>query len=130
MDVVRIRQEIIDAKRQFEYIESHLDPQGNPFVLVALQTTLQTTANHYYTLSIVFPDTYPNAMPSVYVRKPTINKSVVHIYENGNICFQHVSTWNPGRHDLKHVIARAAKWLNKYEVWLQTNRWPGKEIIH
>ena len=126
MDVVRIRQEIIDAKRQFEYIESHLDSQGNPYVLAALQTT----ANHVYTLSVVFPDTYPYAMPSVCVRKPVLKTSVTHMFSNGNICYQHPSVWNPGRHDLTHVIARAVKWLHKYEVWLQTNSWPGKEIIH
>lgn len=130
MDVARIRQEIIEAKRHFGNIESHIDTQGKPYVMVLLQTTLHTTARHHYTLSIFFPETYPYAMPSVYVRTPAINKSVDHIYENGNICFQHVSTWNPGRHDLTHVIARTAKWLNKYEVWLQTKRWPGKEIMH
>ena len=126
MDVGRIRREITAAKQQFEYVESHHDVQGNPYVLVALQTA----ANHIYTLSIIFPDTYPNLMPSVYVRKPALRSNAYHVFGKGNICYQHSLTWNPGRHDLSHVIARAAKWLNKYEIWLKTNRWPGKEIRH
>lgn len=126
MDVVRIRCEIIDAKRDFEYVESHYDPQGNPYVLLALQTS----TNRIYTLSIFFPDAYPHSMPSVYVRKPALRSDTYHMFKEGNICYQHSSTWNPGRHDLTHVIGRAAKWLNKYEVWLRTGRWPGKEIRH
>jgi hypothetical protein len=38
--------------------------------------------------------------------------------------------WNPGRHTLTFTIARAAKWLNKYEVWLATGQWPGAEMAH
>jgi NTE family protein len=53
-----------------------------------------------------------------------------HRYDAGNICYLHQSFWNPGRHDLTFVLARAAKWLNKYEVWKQTRIWPGAEIRH
>jgi len=126
MDLELIRLEIAQAKNQFEYVESHVDAQGNPYVLAAIQTS----TNRFYTLAINFPDKYPYAMPRVRVREPSIRSSAYHLFSNGTMCYQHESTWNPGRHDLIHVIARAAKWLNKYEVWLQTNRWPGKEIRH
>lgn len=126
MDIPRISQEIATAQRSFEFVEKHLSPNGIPYVLVALQTSV----SRYYTLAITFPTTYPFAMPSINVRKPTIKSGAPHRYGNGNICYQHQSTWNPGRHDLVHVISRAAKWLNKYEVWLQTNKWPGAEIRH
>ena len=126
MDVSRIRQEIANAKQQFEYVECHYDTQGNPYVMVALQTS----ASRIYTLSVSFPDNYPYSLPSVYVRKPTLKRGTGHMFSEDKICYQHSSTWNPGRHDLSHVIARSAKWLNKYEVWLKTNNWPGKEIKH
>jgi len=38
--------------------------------------------------------------------------------------------WNPGVHHLSFVIARAAKWLSKYEVWRYKGSWPGAEIKH
>ena len=126
MDVHRIRQEIADAKRKFEHVESHYDYQGNPYVRVALQTTV----SRFYILQIFFPDTYPYNMPKVYVKRPALSSNTYHMYKEGNICYQHYSTWNPGKHDLSHVIARAAKWLNKYELWRQKGTWPGKEIKH
>ena len=126
MNVSRIRQEIAKAKQQFEYVECHFDAQGNPYVKVVLQTS----ASRIYILSIFFPDNYPYALPSVYVKKPTLKRGAPHMFSEDKICYQHFSTWNPGRHDLSHVIARSVKWLNKYEVWLITNNWPGKEIKH
>lgn len=125
MDLRRIGWEFAQAKQEFEYVESYCDSQGNPYVRVALQTIKRV-----YILEIFFPSTYPNNMPKVYVRKPALSSNTDHMFREGNICYQHPSTWNPGRHDLSHVIARAAKWLNKYEIWLQTGRWPGKEIRH
>ena len=125
MDVGRIRREIAAAKRDFEYVESHYDSQGNPYVRIALQTV-----KRIYILSISFPDTYPHTMPKVYAVRPALKDNTYHMFEKGNICYQHSSTWNPGRHDLSHVIARTAKWLNKYEIWLKTDRWPGKEVKH
>ena len=125
MDIRRIRQEIADAKRKFEYLESCSNSQGNPYVRVALQTI-----KRIYILQILFPDTYPYSMPKVYVERPALRSNTYHMFQEGNICYQHASMWNPGRHDLSHVVARAAKWLNKYEIWLQTGKWPGKEIRH
>jgi len=31
---------------------------------------------------------------------------------------------------LTFVIARAAKWLNKFEVWRTNGKWPGASIDH
>lgn len=126
MDIRRIRQEIVAAKQEFEYLEGYYDSQGNPYARAALQTTVK----RIYILEIFFPNTYPYDMPKVYVKKPVLSGNTYHMFRDGNICYQHPSTWNPGRHDLSHAMARTAKWLNKYEVWLQTGRWPGKEVRH
>ncbi len=125
MDLHRIRQEVADAGRKFEYLEAYYNSQGNPYVRVALQTI-----KRIYILEILFPSTYPYNMPKVYVKKPALSSKTCHMFLDGNICYQHPSTWNPGKHDLSHVVARTAKWLNKYEVWLRTGRWPGKEVRH
>jgi Ubiquitin-conjugating enzyme len=126
VDLARIRREIAQAQGYFPNIESHLRNDGRPYVLALLQTS----QNHVYSLSISFPDTYPNAMPVVFVRTPTLHTGGVHQYKDGNICYLHPRTWNPGLHTLTFVIERAAKWLNKYEVLLATGRWPGAEILH
>ena len=124
MNLQRIWHDITKAQRQFDYVEGHPTINGGVMAMVALQTT-----RHLYTLEITFPDTYPNSMPEVFVRKPTLKYSP-HRYGDNRICYMHPRVWNPGRHDLTYVIQRAAKWLNKYEVYLARGRWPGAGIDH
>jgi hypothetical protein len=125
----RFRREVAAAQQQFPTVEGHASAGGAIYVLVALQTAQAQV----YTLSVQFPPSYPSVMPRVDIRKPVLtgrNGYVPHRYQDGQICFLHPSMWNPGRHHLTFVIARAAKWLNKYEVWLKTGKWPGKEVPH
>ena len=124
MNLARIRREIADAQRYFDYVEGHPTVGGGVMALVALETS-----RHVYTLAVSFPESYPNGMPEVHVRKPALAPSK-HRYFGNRICYLHPHMWNPGRHDLKFVIQRAAKWLAKYEVYRQTGNWPGAGIEH
>ena len=124
MNLAKIRGDIASAQQQFDYVEGHPTSDGGVMALVALQTTRRV-----YTLAVVFPVAYPNAMPQVYVRKPTLEASP-HRYSDDQICYLHPSMWNPGRHDLTFTIARAAKWLSKYEIYCARRRWPGAEMAH
>jgi ubiquitin-protein ligase len=124
MDLTRIRFEFSEAQRTFAYVELHPTSDGKVYAKTALQT-----GNQMYVLSIKFPDSYPNEMPRVYVDAPSLTASP-HRYQTGNICYLHPSMWNPGIHNLSFVIARSAKWLNKYEVWRRNGKWPGAEIRH
>lgn len=124
MNIQRIQREFTDAQRTFAMVELHPTADGRVYVRTALQT-----ATGVYVVSIRFPDLYPNEMPRVYVDTPTIG-TTPHRYTQGNICYLHPSMWNPGIHNLTFVIGRAAKWLNKYEVWRVRGKWPGAEIKH
>jgi ubiquitin-protein ligase len=124
MDIGRIQREFAEAQQRFSVLELRPTTDGNVFARAALQTLAGT-----YVLSVRFPDKYPNEMPKVFVDAPTITASP-HRYQTGNICYLHPSMWNPGIHNLTFVIARAAKWLNKYEVWRSKGEWPGAEIKH
>ena len=124
MNVARVRLEIATAKQYFDYVEGHPTVEGGVTALVALETS-----NEIYTLNVSFPESYPNDMPEVHVRRPALTRSP-HRYRNNRICYLHPSMWNPGRHNLTFVIQRAAKWLAKYEVFRQTDEWPGAGIGH
>lgn len=126
MDISRIQREFSEAQKTFAYLELHPTADGKVYAKTALQTPKQM-----YVLSIRFPDNYPNEMPRVYIDAPPITSSP-HRYQTGNICYLHPSMWNPGIHHLSFVIARAAKWLNKYEIWKSNGgrKWPGAEITH
>jgi ubiquitin-protein ligase len=124
MDITRIQREFAEAQKTFAYLELHPTTDGKVYAKTALQT-----ARGMYVLSVKFPENYPNEMPRVYVDTPAIT-SGPHRYNAGNICYMHPTMWNPGIHHLTFVIGRAAKWLNKYEIWRERGTWPGAEIKH
>jgi len=126
MDMTRIQREYAQAQQSFSLVELKPTTDGKVYA----RTALQTAAGQNYVLSIRFPDTYPNEMPRVHVDAPALVSSAPHRYQAGNICYLHPSMWNPGTHSLTFVIARAAKWLNKYEVWRTKGAWPGAEMKH
>ncbi len=82
-----------------------------------------------YVVTIYFPE-YPNRMPKVFVTAPSLRTDAPHVYREGNLCYMHPNFWNPGSHDLVFVLAQVAVWLNKYEVWRDTGRWPGPQLMH
>jgi ubiquitin-protein ligase len=126
MDMTRIQREFLEAQQRFALVELRPTTDGKVYA----RTALQTVNAKNYVLSIKFPDNYPNEMPRVFVDAPTIT-TAPHRYQSGHICYLHPSMWNPGAHHLTFVIARAAKWLNKYEVWRNNGGiWPGAEIKH
>jgi len=125
MDISRIQNEFNQAREHFSYVELHPTSEGKVYV----KTALQPSSQQYYIVAIYFPDSYPNAMPRVYVVKPEID-SAPHRYNTGNICYLHPAMWNPGVHNLSFVIQRTTKWLAKYEIWKRNHIWPGAEIKH
>lgn len=125
MNTYLIQKEYNEAKQYFTWVELRSLADGK----ICVKAAFQLSSQKYYTITIDFPDSYPNAMPSVYVIQPEINSSP-HRYNTGNICYLHPTMWNPGIHNLSFVIQRAIKWLNKYEVWKQKGVWPGAEIKH
>lgn len=125
MDINRIQREFSEAQKNFSLVELRPTSDGKVYA----RTGVQISKDKYYVLSIKFPDNYPNEMPRVFVDAPPIT-SAPHRYQGGHICYLHPSMWNPGVHNLTFVIARAAKWLNKYEVWRVRGRWPGAQIKH
>jgi hypothetical protein len=126
MDIQRIRSEVAEALKEFAYVEAHPTQAGEVYVKIAMQTTPGNT----YIGHITFAN-YPNEMPKVFITRPDLKSAFPpHSYVEGNICYLHPSFWNPGRHNLTFILGRAAKWLNKYEVWRVNRTWPGAEIKH
>jgi len=126
MDIARIQREFLEAQQRFSLVELRPTADGKVYA----RTALQTSNGRNYVLSIKFPDNYPNEMPRVFIDAP-VTTHAPHRYQGGNICYLHPSMWNPGAHNLTFVIARAAKWLNKFEVWRNNGgTWPGAEITH
>ncbi len=124
MNLARIRNDISAAQQYFDFVEGWSTASGGLMAVVALQTSTR-----FYTLEVTFPESYPNSMPKVHVRKPSVSSNV-HMFSNNQICYLHPHMWNPGRHDLTFVISRASKWLAKYEIYKRTSKWPGAGLDH
>lgn len=125
MDIQRIRSEVVQAARTFALVETYPTNDGGVFVKAGLQTSI----GNVYVAAVYFPN-YPSQMPKVLIIKPDVRLGTGHQYTDGHICYLHPNMWNPGRYDLTFVLARTAKWLNKYEVWRVTGRWPGAAMKH
>ncbi len=125
MDIQRIHLEVQRACEAFAYVEVHPTGHGGVYV----KSAFQTSAGRTYIVAVHLND-YPSRMPQVYVTQPALLQTVPHRYREGNLCYLHPSMWNPGLHSLTFVLARIAKWLNKYEVWRETGRWPGAQLAH
>ena len=127
MDIARIQREFADAQRTFALVELRPTTDGNVYARTALQTT---TGKQLRPLDQV-PGHLPERDAARLHRCAGDHLIAPHRYQAGNICYLHPSMWNPGAHHLTFVIGRAAKWLNKYEVWRSNGgTWPGAEIRH
>ena len=126
MDIQRIRTEVAQALNSFGVLEVRGTSDGSG---VFAKAGLQTSVGNLYIVQINFPN-YPYQMPHVGITQPALRSDSPHRYTTGNICYLHPSMWNPGVHNLTFVLGRAAKWLNKYEVWRAKGRWPGAQLAH
>jgi hypothetical protein len=121
-DVQRIRAEVMQAKTHFPQV-GFADGSGQ-----LVQAALQTSVGKVYVAELELTN-YPSQMPKAFIRAPKLEISP-HKYKAGNICYLHPNMWNPGRHNLSFVLARVAKWLNKYDIYRATRRWVGAELEH
>lgn len=124
MNFQRIQLEIRQAIEHFPNIESYTTSAGDLYIKAALQSSV----GQLYVIRVTFTG-YPSEMPRVSVITPVVTHSK-HMYTNGNICYMHPTVWNPAKHDLKFVLAQAAVWLNKHEVYRQNGVWPGPSLAH
>jgi hypothetical protein len=125
MDIQRIRTEVSQALNTFGWLEVRATNDGQG---VFVKAGMQTSVGNVYALVINFPN-YPSQMPKVAVSQPRLRASP-HQYNDDTICYLHPNMWNPGVHNLTFVLGRAAKWLNKYEVYCAKGRWPGAQLRH
>jgi ubiquitin-protein ligase len=123
VNVQRIQVELRQAAEHFPNIESYATTDGGIYIKAALQTSV----GQVYIIMVTFTG-YPFERPKVTVLTPPV-QHVNHMYP-GYICYMHPNMWNPAKHDLKFVLAQAAVWLNKHEVYKVRGVWPGPALPH
>ena len=97
----------------------------NAAISAEAKGTLHTFAGNAYPVSVVAPANYPRSIPVVVPDGWTPIKNP-HVYTNGALCLMKAEQWIP-QYSLAFFVAKAALWLNKYEIWRTDRIWPGSE---
>lgn len=102
---------------------------SNNGVIVAAEGALDTQYNNTYGLRIEL-NNYPFSLPKIRPKGWPIHPLAPHQFNDGSICVMRSDQWR--RHfTVALVIAKAAIWLGKYEIWKRNgNYWPGLGQSH
>jgi len=92
--------------------------------IVAAEGALDTQCGNTYGLRIEL-NNYPFSLPKIRPKGWPVHPSAPHQFNDGSICVMRADQWR--RHfTVALVIAKAAVWLGKYEIWKRNgNYWPG-----
>ena len=97
--------------------------------VTAAEGAVDTQHNNTYGIRILL-DHYPYALPKVFPKGWTIDPAVTHRFTDGSLCIMKSAQWRQ-YFTVALVVAKAAIWLGKYELWKRNgHRWPGLEQPH
>jgi len=97
--------------------------------ITSVQGYLKTSDGNSYYIKIEVPSNYPYVMPTVTLPNTTIAAGCPHRYNTGNLCIMKSEQWSSS-YSLAFMVAKAALWINKYDIWKRKGSWPGKEQQH
>lgn len=105
------------------------DLYGRDGTITSAKGVIRTTAGNSFTVRISWPEGYPYSIPSITVLDHEFAGSCPHRYTNGNLCVMRSDQWSSSM-TLAFMVAKTAIWLDKYEQWRTTGRWPGRQQSH
>jgi ubiquitin-protein ligase len=97
--------------------------------ITAAEGRLQTNAGRSYGIRVELPTGYPFSMPSVRPLGWSPESGTGHVYNSNTLCVMRESQWRP-TFTIAFMVAKAAIWVNKYEVWRTDRVWPGAQQSH
>ncbi len=97
----------------------------------SVRGNLTTNYGNTYFVSIKIPEGYPYVLPDIELPYHSIASGCPHIYTGDRICVMRSVQWSSSL-SLAFLVAKAAIWLNKYDLWENKGkrRWPGKGQSH
>lgn len=102
---------------------------GASGLTTAAEGALDTQVGNTYGIRITL-DGYPYSLPKVYPKGWTLHPEVPHRYNDGTLCIMRSTQWR-SHFTVALVVAKAAIWLGKYEIWKRNGHvWPGLEQRH
>lgn len=92
---------------------------------------LTTNYGNTYHIKIKIPERYPYVLPEIELPHHSIDPGCPHQFTGDRICVMRSAQWSTSL-SLAFLVAKAAIWLNKYDLWKNRGkrRWPGKGQSH
>ena len=73
-------------------------------------------------VTVTLPNGYPNRSPIVSAEP--IDEQCPHRWQDGSLClYGAMDRWNPGKHDILHVLQLCRHWITRYLAWQRTGKW-------
>ena len=102
---------------------------GSNGQITSVKGTLYTSYGNSYFIRIAIPENYPYTMPTVSLPNHSLEAYCPHRFTSENICLMKSDQWSSAL-SIAFLIAKAAKWLHKYDYWKRKGEWPGREQEH
>ena len=118
----------IDSKRITNELEKLSDAEEHYRLAITESNEIQLIFRDLCTdseidITVKLPHGYPNKSPIVHAE--SIDEHCPHRWLDGTLCiFGKLDTWNPGSHDMLHVLKLCRRWITHYLVWKKTGDWP------
>ncbi len=113
-----------------EKIKSHF-PRFTCFCangrIIHAEGDVVTSYGNTYRIKIEVPQEYPYSPPRILLVNDREIKGSPHRYIDGSLCVMNLNQWSSSL-SITFMIAKAAIWLNKCDMWKLNGRWPGKGI--
>ena len=102
-------------------------PCGRIYWEGKLTTNFGTT----YTVVVLYPANYPHGQLQAFVPELIDEDNVMHMYRDGHLCLYSNDHGGLGEGigletSASTIVAWCAAWLNAYEVFRRTGKWPGR----
>ena len=73
-------------------------------------------------VTVTLPNGYPNRSPIVSAEP--LDEQCPHRWQDGSLClYGAMDRWNPGKHDILHVLELSRHWIAHYLAWQRTGKW-------
>ncbi len=120
----RLAAEFTELERHNELVRTTFTDQRE--IALRFKHSISTKPN--LEVTIILPNGYPHQCPRVYAGD--LGKRVPHRWSDGSLCiFGVMTTWNPGKHTVYSTLRLARRWLDRFDVWQKSGRWPKSEVV-
>lgn len=78
-----------------------------------------------YLAKVIYPDDFPYEQPKAYIVEPKIDNlyEKIHMFRDGSLCLARPEQMGPQTSG-KVICDWVRKWLESYEMWLSTGKFP------